>query len=189
MTNRIIHVVVLAIASVACASNSEGSNDEKASTGTVAAAARSSAASGRGSIDRNACELLTLAEVGAAVGSPVTATETNHEPGRSDCYWTTADSMAGMGLVAYWTGGKEGWQILAASRGMAKDIVQQQEGVALDSIVKAGPVEGIGDRALFSPLLPSLVLQGNVLLELTLSPLPDPAAHFRRLATKAVSRL
>lgn len=183
MKNRIIHVVALAVVAGACGSSNEQTDDQKGSAGTVAAAAR------RGGIDRNACELLTLAEVGAAVGSPVTATETNHEPGRSDCYWATADSIAGMGLVAYWTGGKEGWEILAASRGMAKDIVQQQEGVVLDSIVKAGPVEGIGDRALFSPLLPSLVLRGNVLLELTLSPLPNPAAHFRTLATKAVSRL
>ena len=143
----------------------------------------------RTGIDRNACDLLTLAEVAAAVGSPVTAKETNHEPGRSDCMWSSADSLIGMQLVAYWTGGKEGWEILGVSHGMAKDIIQQAEGVALDSIVKSGPVAGLGDKAFFSPLLPSLVLKDNVLLEFTLSPLDNPAAHFRPLATKALSRL
>jgi hypothetical protein len=72
---------------------------------------------------------------------------------------------------------------------MAKDIVQKEEGVGLDSIVKAGPVAGLGDKAMFSPLLESLVLKDNVLLEFTTSLLPKPEAQFRPLATKALSRL
>lgn len=162
----------------------DGSVDSAAATGRPNAASAS-----RTGDDRNACDLLTVAEVSAAVGVPVTASETNHEQGRSDCFWSSADSMSGMGLVAYWTGGQEGWEILGASRSMAKDIIQQNEGVVLDSIVKAGPVAGLGDKAFFSPLLPSLVLKGNVLLEFTLSPLDNPAAFFRPLATKALSRL
>jgi hypothetical protein len=140
--------------------------------------------------DRNACELLTEAEVSAVAGVPVKAKETHRETGRSDCEWVGADSLMRLGLVGYWTGGKEGWEILAVSRGAAKEIIQQTEGVALDSVVKAGPVTGLGDKAFFSPLLPSLVLKDDVLLEFTVTMLVDkPEVHFRPLATKALSRL
>ena len=138
---------------------------------------------------RNACTLLTEGEVSAAAGKPVKARETNHETGRSDCGWFGADNVFAMGLVAYWTGGKEGWDVMALSRGIAKDAIQNEEGVNMDSVVKNGPVSGLGERALFSDLLPSLVLKDNVLLEFTISPLPNPAAHFRPLATKVLSRL
>lgn len=143
----------------------------------------------RAGADRNACDLLTEAEVSAAAGVPVTARETNREQGRSDCGWFDARNIIHMGLVGYWTGGPQGWDIMAASRGMAKDIIQQTEGVALDSVVQAGPVTGLGDKAFFSPLLPSLVLEGDVLLEFTLAPLDKPEAHFRSLAAKALARL
>ncbi len=188
MTYRCLEItaLVLLVGASACTS----SDEQDAGASSMAAAGTPDASStGRTGVNRNACDLLTEAEVSAAVGSPVTARETNHEPGRSDCYWSSADSMAGMGLVGYWTAGKEGWDIMAMSRGMAKDLIQKEEGVALDSIVKAGPVAGLGDKAMFSPLFPSLVLKGNVLLEFTLSPLDNPAAHFRPLATKALSRL
>jgi hypothetical protein len=188
MTYRFMEIAAVVLAAIggACSTSAE----QDVSAGSTAAAPEPNAASAeRTGLDRNACDLLTVAEVSAAVGSPVTARETNRERGRSDCWWSTADSVVALGLVGYWTGGAEGWDIMAASRGMAKDILQNEEGVVLDSIVKAGPVAGVGDKALFSPLLPSLVLEGNVLLEFTLSPLDNPAAHFRSLATKALSRL
>jgi len=148
------------------------------------------AASGqRTGADRNACDLLTIAEVSAAVGDPVTAKEIHRETGRSDCQWDGADGMIRFKLVGYWTGGKEGWDILAGARGMAKDIIQKDEGVSLDSIVKTGPVPGLGDKAMFSPLFESLVLKDNVLLEFTTSMLPKPEAQFKPLAMKALSRL
>ena len=48
------------------------------------------------------------------------------------------------------------------------------EGVGIDSlakagVVKAGPVAGLGDAAYFSDLLPSQVLKGDILVELTMS--------------------
>jgi hypothetical protein len=100
-----------------------------------------------------------------------------------------ADGQPRLIVVGYWTGGKEGWQILAASRSMARGIIQKQEGVALDSVVKVGPVPGLGDKALFSPLFESLVLKDDILLEITTSLLPNPEAQFRPLATKMLSRL
>ena len=179
---------VIALGSVAAACGK--SNGGSARTTGDSTPATASAASAKGSgADRNACDLLTEAEVSVAAGVPVKARETNHETGRSDCGWFGADSIIAMQLVAYWTGGREGWEILGASRGMAKDLIQKNEGVDMDSVVKSGPVSGLGDKAFFSDLLPSLVLKDNVLLEFTISPLPKPAVSFRPLAIKALSRL
>jgi hypothetical protein len=185
---RIVMAASLVVATVSGCKGSEG--ESGAASGDVAAKDKAGGASGnRTGADRNACDLLTVAEVSAVAGVPVTAKEINRETGRSDCQWDGADGVIRFKLVGYWTGGKEGWDVLAASRGMAKDIVQKEEGVGLDSIVKAGPVPGLGDKAMFSPLLESLVLKDNVLLEFTTSLLPKPEAQFRPLAMKALSRL
>lgn len=185
---RIVMVVSLVVATVSGCKGGEGKSG--AASGDVAAKDKAGlTAANRTGADRNACDLLTVAEVSAVAGVPVTAKEINRETGRSDCQWDGADGVIRFKLVGYWTGGKEGWDVLAASRGMAKDIVQKEEGVGLDSIVKAGPVPGLGDKAMFSPLLESLVLKDNVLLEFTTSLLPKPEAQFRPLAMKALSRL
>ena len=139
--------------------------------------------------DRDACALLTEAEVSAIAGVPVKARETHREIGRSDCAWVAADSLLRLQLVGYWTGGQQAWEILGMSRGAAKEIIQQTEGVSLDSVVKAGPVSGLGDKAFFSPILPSLVLKDNVLLEFTFPLLDNPESHFRPMVTKVLSRL
>jgi hypothetical protein len=55
--------------------------------------------------------------------------------------------------------------------------------------VKSGPVAGLGDKAIFSDILPAMVLKDNVLLEFTMSTLPNATAKFRPLATKALSWL
>ena len=99
------------------------------------------------------------------------------------------DGVIRMSSSATGPADKEGWEIMAGARGAAKDIIQKEEGVALDSIVKSGPVAGLGDKAFFSDLLPSLVLKDNVLLEFMMPLLPNKAAQFRPLATKALSRL
>lgn len=61
--------------------------------------------------------------------------------------------------------------------------------MSLDSINKAGPVSGLGERAYFGGLLPSLVLQGDVLLEYKLAMDPDEEQNFPRLAKAALARL
>jgi hypothetical protein len=169
----------------ACGGSADGSADSALAKGD-ATAAKSGQRTGA---DRNACDLLTVAEVAAAVGSAVTAKETHRESGRSDCQWDGPDGIVRFQLVGYWTGGKEGWKILGESRAMAKDIIKKQENANLDSIVQVGPVAGLGDKALFSPLLSSLVLKDDVLLEFTTSLLPKPALQFRPIAMKALSRL
>jgi hypothetical protein len=189
-TNGRARIGSLALSTLAAASACGGGSSAAAESAVAKDAAASAAKPGqRTGVDRSACDLLTVAEVSAAVGTAVTAKETNRETGRSDCQWDGADGIVRFQLVGYWTGGKEGWKILAESRGMAKDIIKQQERANLDSIVEVGPVVGVGDKAVFSPLLPSLVLKDDVLLEFTTSLLPKPALQFRPLAMRALSRL
>lgn len=185
---RWIGLTTLVAVALTSGCSKEASNDQ-ASAGSVATTKPEASSGKRTGADRNACDLLTVEEVSAAVGDAVVARETNREAGRSDCQWDGKDGVIRMGLVGYWTGGKEGWDIMAQSRGAAKDVIQKQEGVALDSVVKSGPVAGLGDKAFFSDLLPSLVLKDNVLLEFTMPLVKNPAAQFRPLAIKALSRL
>jgi len=176
-------------------------NEPRASDSSAQVAQASTPAQRTGA-DRNACDLLTAQEVSTAAGVPVTpkemssangppepATDANRVRGRSDCHWVDSDGNPRLIVVGYWTGGKEGWQILTASRGMARGMIQKQEGVALDSVVKAGPVTGLGDKAFFSPILGSLVLKDDILLEITMTIFPNPEAQFRPLVTKMLSRL
>ena len=55
--------------------------------------------------------------------------------------------------------------------------------------MKQGLVPGIGDAAYFSPVLPSLVLRGDTLLEIKLSLAPAADTQFAGLATKLLGRL
>jgi hypothetical protein len=151
---------------------------------------------------RNACDLLTIEEVSAAAGIPVTARETsdadgtdqpaneaNRMPSRSACWWEGPQEQPMLMVKGYWTEGKERWEIGVMARGMAMSMIQNQEGVALDSVVKVGPVPGLGDKAIFSPLLGSIVLKDDIMLEIMHPFLPRPEAHFRPLVTKMLSRL
>jgi hypothetical protein len=118
-------------ATAGCKSDAVKSDD----SGQAAQAATSKARTGA---DRNACDLLTLEEVSSAVGVTVTAeemssangppepaTEANRVRGRSDCHWVDSDRLPRLIVVGYWTGGKEGWQILAGSRVMLKGITAE----------------------------------------------------------------
>lgn len=132
---------------------------------------------------------VTATEMSNASGALEVATNANRERGRSACWWKGLDGQPRLALTAYWIGGRQGWEINGASRSMAKGMVQKQEGVAFDSAVKTGLVPGLGDKAFFSPVLESLVLKDDVLLEITTSLLPKPEDQFRPLVAKMLSRL
>jgi hypothetical protein len=160
---------------------------------------------------RNACDLLTIEEVSAAAGMPVTAREISDADGtdqeanesnrladRSGCSWEGPNRCEQPGwrcpeaellVKAHWVDGRRWWEVNAAARGAAKSMIQNQEGVALDSVVKSGPVSGLGDKAVFSGLLGSLVLKDDILLEISMLRFPKPEAQFRPLVTKMLSRL
>lgn len=67
-------------------------------------------------------------------------------------------------------------------------LMRASEGAELDSIVKPGPVAGLGDSAAYAELAPGVVLQGDV-LELTTFHLPDARRNFRPLAQKVLARI
>ena len=151
---------------------------------------------------RNACDLLTVQEVSAAAGAPVTAHETSDADGtdqeadetnrmasRSACRWDGPQQQPILMVKTYWTEGKKWWEIGLMARGMAESMIQSQEGVALDSVVKAGPVSGLGDKAIFGSMLGSMVLKNDMMLEIGMWYLPKPEVQFRPLVTKMLSRL
>jgi hypothetical protein len=67
--------------------------------------------------------------------------------------------------------------------------MRASEGVELGSIVKPGPVAGLGDSAAYAELAPGVVLQDDVFLELTTFHLPNARTHFRPVAEKVLARI
>jgi hypothetical protein len=139
---------------------------------------------------RSACDLVTSAELAAIAGEPIEVRPGPARPSMSKCeYWGTVKPVPYLTLTAYWTGGREQWDIQASGYGQAVELMRQAEGVELDSIVKPGPVPGLGDAAIFAELVPSVVLEGDRLLEMYLFYLPNAEQHFRPLAEKILGRM
>jgi len=140
--------------------------------------------------ERTACRLLTPEEITALVEKPVALRNlTESEATYSACQWEDKSGFVLFAIRAYWKGGRQQFDIWRKMQLLGDDIFAKTEGVRTDSIVKQGPVRGIGDAAYFSELFPSLVLKGDTMLELTMSLVPKAGTKFRTLATKLVSRL
>ena len=145
--------------------------------------------------ERHVCRLLKASEVAAFVGPAVAlANVVEDEPERSTCHYEDKDGIPLFILTVYWKGGKSQWNASSAARTAGDRMLADAEGVGIDSlakagVVKAGPVVGLGDAAYFSDLLPSQVLKGDILAELTMSLLQDPGAKFRPLVEALLQRL
>jgi hypothetical protein len=139
----------------------------------------------------DACEVLSEAEVAALAGEAVTARAAERGgPTWSGCEWfgrTTETPY--LGLTVYWSGGREQWDIQGSGYAIAKDVMGAAEGADLDSIVKPGPVAGLGDAAIFTDLMPAVVLEGDRMVELMVFHLPEAKAKFRPLAAKVLERI
>ena len=144
---------------------------------------------------RHICRLLQADEVQTFLGPTVAlANVVEDEPERSTCQYEDKDGSPVFILTAYWKGGKNQWSASSAARKAGDKMLTDAEGVGIDSlakagVVKAGPVQGLGDAAYFSEMLPSLVLKGDILLELNMALLKNPAAKFRPLAEKLLARI
>jgi hypothetical protein len=137
----------------------------------------------------NACRLLTPPELDALTEKKIVMAEVVEAAReRSICQWEDAAGLA-FKLTVYWTGGKQGWATWRTAQGMGGATLERAEGVHPDSVIGQGVVPGVGDAAYFSPLLPSLVLKDDTLIEMELSLIPRPEKKFRKLATTLVSRL
>ncbi len=174
-------LIAVLLGAAACGGDRPGSDAPAGDTGSAANAAPATA--------RNACRLLTADDVKALEPAVVMANVVAEEPGYSECNWEDKDGVVLMGLKVYWTGGKQQWETWRVAQGMGENIMRQQEGIGLDSIVKQGVVPGLGDAAYFSPLLPSLLLKGDVLVELMMPTVKNPEAKFRPLATRILQRI
>ncbi len=144
--------------------------------------------------ERHVCRLLKADEIQAFLGPTVLLANVLEEsPERSVCQYEDADDSPVFVLTIYWKGGKNQWNTSVAALKAGDKMLASSEGVGIDSLakaglVKAGPVQGLGDAAYFSDLFPSLVLKGDLLLELNMALLKDPAAKFRPMAEKLLAR-
>jgi hypothetical protein len=165
----------------ACEAGAEREGAPPAAAGRVRAAASAP----------DACDVLSEAEVGALAGEAVTARRAKRGgPTWSGCEWFGSTSETPyLGITVYWSGGREQWKIHGAGYALAKDMTRAAEGEDLDSIVKPGPVAGLGDAAIFADLIPSVVLEGDRMVEMMLFHLPEARAKFRPLAAKVLGRV
>jgi len=144
--------------------------------------------------EHHVCRLLKPDEVKALLAPTIVLANVMEEgPVRSVCQYEDDQSPVFI-LTVYWKGGKDQWNASTTARKAADRMLAASEGVGVDSlakagVVKAGPVKGLGDAAYFSDLLPSLVLKGDVLLELNMALLKDPESKFRPLVEKLLSRI
>jgi hypothetical protein len=183
---RLLPVLASCTLAVGCGGNAD--DDSARSAASEADVATSQPTAGTG---RDACELIPVEQIAAIVGKPVVA---NSEPGAHRSYCGYADpggQLFYLELTVYWDGGKEELETVQTATGMAPQVMAEEPGddMLIDSIVRPGPVEGLGDVAFFSDLLPSYVLTGDVLLEMGLQQMPDAKQHFRPLASTALARL
>jgi len=142
---------------------------------------------------RSACDVLTGADASAILGQTLQARPDPEDQGprHSSCgyYPPGTDSYGVLYLTVYWSGGRDEWNTWQMATSMASKTWEQTEKVSLDSITKADPVSGLGDRAYFGGLLPSLVLKGDILLEYKLALVTEEKKNFPLLAKAALARL
>lgn len=175
---------LLVACSIVSACTSENDRAADADRNSPAAAGSDAGTAG----PRDACELLSAEEVAAAHGSPVEVRPREDEGQyRSSCvYGVPGSNFDVMWLTVHWRGGTEEWQTQQAGRGIAVDVMS---GEADDGVTRPDPLAGIGDAAYYGGILPSLVLEGDVLLEFMMPLLRNDREHFPVFARKALSRL
>lgn len=182
---RMTAMVLVALAVVgACSGAEAGSGGGNVSVDQDQAQAAEQAAG------RSACDLATEAEIGGFAGEGVTAKPGKSGRNYSTCeYWGATSGVPVVSVKAYFSGGQEAFEIYRSGMGMANDMWRAAEGVELDSVVKPGPVQGLGDAAVYAELVPSVVLEGDHFLELMLFYLPGAKAKFRPLAEMMLERM
>jgi hypothetical protein len=140
--------------------------------------------------NRDACRLLTLAEVEALLEQKVASASLDESMREyAKCQWKDEHGVYLFGIEVWWAGGKQQWDIWGQAMQQANAITEQQEGVSIDSVVTQGPVAGIGDGAIFSDVMPSRILSGDRFIEMGLVMVPNSAAKFRGLAQTLLSRM
>lgn len=165
-----------------------GGNDRPPDPASEAPATETSSA-GAGGTTRDACGLLTAAEVATVHGEPVEARPEVEGPYRSSCaYGVHGSDWEVMWITVHWQGGREEWETQQAGRAIGVRVMSA-EVEEVDGFTTPDPLAGIGDAAYYGGILPSLVFEGDVLLEFMMPLLRNDREHFPTLARKALSRL
>lgn len=174
----------LLASSVAACSGSDGQASDAQS------AAASVAANGSEAVARSACNLLSEAEVAALAGEPVRAERGRTETTVSGCSWFgVADSRPYLDVTITWSGGRDAWETRQAGTAQAREMIRKSERVDIDSVVKPGPVAGLGDAAVYADLLPAAILNGDTLIEVMAFYLPNARRKFRGLGELLLQRV
>jgi len=168
-----------------------GGETDSAAAGDVAAGDDAAGVAGTATV-RSACEVLTGEDVSAILGQTLEARPDPDDPdgpNHSSCGYYPGEGYGVLYLTVYWSGGREQWEAWQTATSWAGQTWEQAEKVDLDSITGASLVSGLGDRAYFGGILPSLTLEGDVLLEFKLALVTDEARNFPLLARAALARL
>ena len=190
MLGRALPRVAVCVLMLGCG-GSDGSGGAASSQANPGVARSGGASEATPGVARDACELIPAERIAAIVGRPVVA-RPERKQRESNCdYGNESGEIVYLGLTVYWEGGKEMLETVQTATSMAPRLMAEEPGdeALVDSIVRPGPVAGLGDVALFSDLMPSYVLSGDVLLEMYLQLLPNAQQHFRPLASTALARL
>jgi hypothetical protein len=141
---------------------------------------------------RDACALLSTDEVSALHDGATVVARGASDSQESVCEYVDPEGqLLYLGLTVTWQGGQELWRIQDMGTRIAAGLMAESpdDRPLVDSIVRPGPVEGIGDAARFSDFMPSSVLVGDTLVELLMPLLADAERRFRPLAGTIVARL
>jgi len=181
-THLLVLFCVAAIAAPGCGGGDEGAGSDEMEGGGEAVQA---------TLVRDACEVLTGEDASAIIGQVVEARPDLEDQGPrySSCSYFPSEGYAVLYLTVYWSGGEQEWETWLLATRYAKEAWDQAEKVDLDSITGAGLVSGLGDRAYFGGMLPSLVLKGDILLEFKMPLVMDEEEAFPQLALAALAKL
>jgi hypothetical protein len=129
-------------------------------------------------VEHHVCRLLKPDEVKVLLDSAIVLANVSEDaPERSICQYEDDDSPVFV-LTVYWKGGKNQWNASTAALKAGDKMLAGSEGVGIDSLAKAGV-----------DVLPSLVLKGDVFLELNMALLKEPERKFRPLVEKLLARI
>jgi hypothetical protein len=140
-------------------------------------------------VPRDACALVTEAELEAIAGQDVRSEAVEIGARRSEClYWDSTGTRPVIQLTVLWAGGREELEVHKRSMDLAS---QPPNRVGPDSgpPLQPGPVLGLGDEAYFSDILPSFVLSGDRLIQVFVTFLPEARTNFVPLARLMLGRL
>ena len=188
---RFIPYLTLLVTITACSAGSAQSAVISGGDDTTASAA-SAPGSARGV--RDACALITKAEVDSILKTSVTVTP-SADGATSSCDYMPTGSGDGFSLKVHWTGGKEE---LALTKRVTRIAPKMMKGGGIDPAGRMAlePIDDLGDEAYFNAIYGSSVLKGDVLMEFDLrlmmfytqSP-AEATEHWKALVRRALSRL